>query len=198
MRSRLCNQCLTRGHCRHLQSKVVSDAELSNPEFIRDLRRHALGLRFGRDAWLDKLADLYRDYPGRIVNVDGCEAALDFEPFEQCDSIAEWFREFACTPCPDDVIPRVRREAWERVRVLATVLRAVAPEQASLWGVRPANDHTTVWQAGNFQNDQSRRNPPRGCPLGACAVKERFDRQVGISPIMEGKSPDVSSNSGAD
>lgn len=194
----LCIQCLTLGYCRRLQAQVVTDADLANPDFIRDVRAYAHSFGFGRDVWLDRLTDLYRDYPGRIVDMNGDEVTLDFEAFEQCESIADWFREFACTPCPEDVIPRVRREAWERVRVLATILRAHAPERASLWGIRPANDHTPVWQAGNFHHAQSRSNPPRGCPLGRMTADNGFDQQVAPSPIMEGKSPDMHSDSGAE
>lgn len=194
----ICNQCLTLGYCRRLQDRLVTDGELANPEFIRDVRRHAHSFGFGRDAWLDRLTDLYRDYPGRIVDINGEEVALEFEAFEQCDSIADWFREFACTPCPEGVIPRVRREAWERVRVMATILRAHAPEQASLWGIRPANDHTPVWQAKNLPEPQPRRNLPRGCPLGRMTSNEAFDGLLGRSSIMEGTSPDMHSDSGAE
>lgn len=193
----LCVQCLPLGYCRRLKARMVSDAELGDPEFIRDLRHHAYGLGFTRDAWVNKLADLYRDYPGTIVDAAGMEALLDMEVFE-CPGIRDWLRDFACTPCPADVTPRVRREAWERVRVMATIMRAVWPERAALWGVRPANDHTPVWQTKNLPALQPRRNPPRGCPLGRMTGNEGFDRKVGVSPIMEGKSPDEHADSGAE
>lgn len=64
----LCVQCMTRGHCRRLQVRLVTDAELANPEFIRDLRRHAHAFKFGRDAWLENLSSFYRDYPGSITD----------------------------------------------------------------------------------------------------------------------------------
>jgi hypothetical protein len=158
----LCAQCLPLGYCRRLQSKVVSDAELSNPEFIRDLRGHAYGRGFTRDAWLDKLANFYRDYPGTITDENGTEVMLDMEVFEH-PGIRDWLRDFACTPCPVEVTPRVRREAWERVRVMATILRAHAPEEASQWGVRAANMNTPACSKNIVRSLLSRTNPPRGC-----------------------------------
>lgn len=192
-----CVQCYLVGYCRRLQARLVTDADLANPEFIRDLRHHAYGLGLTRDAWVSQLTDRYRDYQGTIIDADGADVLLDMEVFEH-PGIRDWLRDFACTPCPADVTPRVRREAWERVRVMATILRAVAPEQAGLWGVRPANDHTPIWQADYSRTLQSRTNPPRGCPLGRMASKEVFDRKVASSSIIERKSPDEHVDSGAE
>jgi len=81
---------------------------------------------------------------------------------------------------------------------MATILRAHAPEQASLWGIRPANDHTPVWQAKNLPDLQPRSNPPRGCPLGRMTKNEAFDGLLGGSSIMEETSPDEHPDSGAE
>ena len=136
----LCPACLLSGYCRRFNVRIVSDMELDNPEFIRDVRRAALEQGKTCDEWLEHMTNLYRDYPGRIVDSGGAEVWLDMSDFER-SKIRYWFRDFCCTPCPTDVSPRVRREARERVRVLATILRAADPVAAQLWGVRAANDN---------------------------------------------------------
>nr|WP_281721263.1 hypothetical protein [Nitrosomonas nitrosa] len=118
----------------------MSDKNIENPEYVRDLRCFAYGLRISSHDWLEFLTDLYRDYPGRIIDARGAEVFLNMEEFETA-GIREWFRDFCCTLCPPDVTPRVRPEAWERVRALATILRAHFPEAAMVWGVRAANDN---------------------------------------------------------
>lgn len=136
----LCPTCLGVGYCRELNTPLVTDAELADPEFIRDLRNFASGLPLNCYDWLDGLSDLYRDYPGWIMGPDGQEVLLDMEQFEQ-PNICYWFREFCCTACPPNVTPRVRKEARERVRVLATILRARFRGDALMWGLRAANDN---------------------------------------------------------
>jgi len=136
----LCPFCLGHGYCRKLTTDMVTDAELADPGFIRDLRNFAFGLPLSCYDWLDGLNDLYRDYPGRIIGPDGGEVLLDMEQFER-PNICYWFREFCCTPCPPDITPRVRKEARNRVRVLATILRACFPADAQFWGLRADNDN---------------------------------------------------------
>lgn len=136
----LCTPCLGLGYCRQLRTRLVDDAQLSSPAFIRDVRAYAHALKIGRDSWLSWLEDAYRDYPGLIVNAAGEPVFLDLSVFETA-SIRYWFRDFACTSCPSDAIPHVNGEAWERVRVFATLLRAVDPSGTAMWGVRPANDN---------------------------------------------------------
>ena len=70
------------------------------------------------------------------------EIYLNMQEFERLH-IREWFRDFCCTPCSPDVEPRVRGEAKERVRILATILKAHNPDEALIWGVRAANDNDT-------------------------------------------------------
>lgn len=153
----LCPECYLQGYCRRLRSRIITDAELSNPAFIRDLRAYAAELRVSCDRWLDYLLDAYRDYPGLIVDGLGREGVLNTEVFDE-PSIRYWFRDFAGTPCQPDIVPRVRREAWERVRALATILRAVDPVAASRWGIRAANDGPDI--AGRTPSG-GRRD---GCP----------------------------------
>ena len=136
----LCSECRLNGYCRRIVAPVVSDDQLKSPEYIRDLRNFAASRGVTAESWLDHLADLYRDYPGWIIGPDGQEELLDLEQFER-PHIREWFRDFCNGVCPPDVTPRVRVEARERVRILATILAARYPVDAMLWGVRPANDN---------------------------------------------------------
>jgi hypothetical protein len=59
------------------------------------------------------------------------------------DAIRYWFRDF-CRVVERDVIPHVRCEAWERVRILASILRARDPDAARMWGLRAANDNSPI------------------------------------------------------
>lgn len=137
----LCLNCLSRGYCRRLRVEIVGDEDLANPEYIRDLRAFALGLGVNDEDWREFVSDLYRDYRGWIARANGTEIFLDMDEFER-PSIREWFRDFCCTPCPAHVTPRVKPEAWERVRVLATILSATYPHDARFWGLRGDNDNT--------------------------------------------------------
>lgn len=67
----LCPECFLQGYCRRLTTHLVTDAEIANPVFVGDLRDHAHALGLSRDAWLDHLMSLYRDYPGRVVGARG-------------------------------------------------------------------------------------------------------------------------------
>ncbi|WP_417449549.1 hypothetical protein [Kordiimonas sp.] len=136
----LCIRCLCLGYCRKRAAKLVVDGELNNPDFIRDLRSYTSSLEVSCDQWQDYLADLYRDYPGQILDQHGREVFLDMEVFE-VPNIRYWFRDWCNTPCPTNIVPRLRAEARTRVQVLATILRAHNPGAATTWGVRAANDN---------------------------------------------------------
>lgn len=135
-----CAYCRSVSFCQSLSVGLVSDIELANPDFIRDVRAFCLQLNISSYHWHDHLIDLYRDYRGHVLDESGAEIILNTCVFET-PSIRDWFRDFCCTACPDHITPYVRGEAKVRVRVLATILRAVYPAQALLWGVRPANDN---------------------------------------------------------
>lgn len=135
-----CPNCLFREFCCSIRTELVDDASLDDAEFIRDLRAFTSSLNVNDEDWHEYLADCYRDYRGWIADQDGNEVFLDTDEFER-PSIREWFRDFCCVPCPDHITPRVRQEARERVRVLATIMKARFPAEAIMWGVRAANDN---------------------------------------------------------
>lgn len=135
----LCTACIALGYCRKSTTELVPDRALENPEYLRDLRAFTSRLNISPDHWRDYLVDTYRDYRGRIVH-QGQEVFLDTEALEAV-SVREWFRDWACTPVPEGVWPRLREESRERIRVLATILSTRFPFAASMWGVRAANDN---------------------------------------------------------
>ncbi len=137
---KLCLNCLMRGYCRRLFIAVTTDDELDNSDYIRDLRGFAHSLNFNDEDWHEFLTELYRDFPGWIMDEDGAEVFLNMEEFER-PSIREWFRDFCCKEVPGHVIPHVRIEARERARILATILRASFPIETRLWGLRADNDN---------------------------------------------------------
>lgn len=136
----LCVDCICIGYCIKRSVKLVSNQELANPDFLRDIRRFALSLDIPYTQWLEYLSDTYRDYPGWVVGPDNQEVMLDMEVFET-PGIDYWFRHFCCTPLAEGATPYIKDVAIERVRVLATILRASNPKAALMWGVRAANDN---------------------------------------------------------
>jgi len=136
-----CSKCIAVGYCIRVTAKLVSDRELDNPAFIRDLRSYTSNLPVTYRQWRDYIVNEYRDYGGWIAGHYGGETFLDMDVFET-PNIDYWFRSFCCTPCADDTTPRLRNEVRERVRVLATILRARNPQVAMLWGrMDAANDN---------------------------------------------------------
>ncbi|GER05189.1 hypothetical protein JCM17846_28710 [Iodidimonas nitroreducens] len=120
-------------------TKLVSDIQIENPNFLSDLRLFTSELSISPDHWLNYLVDAYRDYRGLVV-FNGEEVFLNMEVFET-DGIREWFRDWACAPVPEGVRPRLREESRERIRALATILSTRFPFEASMWGVRAVNDN---------------------------------------------------------
>lgn len=129
-------------------TSIISDRELSDTAFIRSVRSHAFDLRIPNRQWPDALSNFLRDYHGDIVDALGRIVELDMSHLESPEGqetdeapYARWYQDFCNTPCPPNVTPFVRKEAWERVRIIATLLRATYPVRAATWGNIPANDN---------------------------------------------------------
>lgn len=133
----LCGECYLQGVCRRLTSRIVTDEELT-PAFLADVRGFMRSFDLTRDQWKPFLIDAYQNYPGRIVDRNGREAMLDTSVYD-LPTIRDWFR-YMCEPIPDGITPRLRREARLRFIVTATILRAIHPVPALLWGKDVAND----------------------------------------------------------
>lgn len=136
----LCTECIGSGYCRNLNTRLVSDSELKNHDFVEDVRSAARALGLSPSSWRDFIYDTYRDYPGRVISANGQEAFLDLNVFET-DGVREWFRDWVYSPQQASRTRTIRAESKERVRVIATLLRASNPRSAIAWGVRAANDN---------------------------------------------------------
>ena len=77
----LCLQCISLGYCQRLRSWLVTDKEIENPEFIRDIRMAANDEGISADSWLDHINRLYRDYRGWITVIGGGRIFLDMDEF---------------------------------------------------------------------------------------------------------------------
>lgn len=152
----LCTNCLLLGYCHRIEVTVVSDQEMDSPEYLRGVKATAYEENVGKSSWREHLANIYRDYPGRVIDPFGVEIDLAMEVFDYDDSdpamtgswrkeenstIESWFADFCCKPCAPDVKPRARIEARERVRIVATLLKAKYPVRAATWGIVAANDN---------------------------------------------------------
>lgn len=149
----LCPLCPFSASCKR-GVRLVSDKELSNGEFVRDVRNFAAGLGKRPADWLDYVLKLYASFEGCIVDGRGRPAHLDTTIFLPTDQeiddgvgavieyrMRNWFEETFATPVPENVTPHVRIEAKGRFLIVASILRARFPAQAAMWGVRAANDN---------------------------------------------------------
>lgn len=102
--------------------KLASDAELRDPEFMRRERNYAASLDVPHERMRDYITSWYARAPIIFRDDNFNEVFVDIGAFEFA-SADYWFRDF-CTTVPDNVRPRVRREAWERTRAFCSLLRA--------------------------------------------------------------------------
>lgn len=101
---------------------VVTDRELSNPKFIREMRNYAASLDVPymqiRDfitTWYARAPVLFHDHLDREVMIN--TAWLETPSFDY------WARDF-CKPVPMMVRPRIRIEARNRAGAFCSLLRA--------------------------------------------------------------------------
>ena len=117
---------------------LVTDDELSQPQYIRGLRATARALGYSASEWVDRLSEIYRDFNGIVIDEYGREVMLDLEVFE-FEHARTWFRDQVNMPMAEGVAPRLRAESRERLRILGTVLKMVFPREALGW--LAANDN---------------------------------------------------------
>lgn len=138
-----CLQCQILQYCRQRSSTLIVDSELRGVGFVADFRAFLVRYSFQHQVtpgqWHEHLCGLYRDYHGWIRDGDGNEVFLDMEVFEEKHTVDLFKR--LLRPVPPGGQTRLREETKERVRVCATIMRAHFPEEAMMWGVRPANDN---------------------------------------------------------
>lgn len=166
---RLCRECQFRGYCRKLRCPIATDLEIADDRFIRAVRSHAFDLHIPNRQWPDTLGNWLRDYPGQFVDSLGQVrelhlSALEYPEGKENDDppYARWYGVFCNTRCLPGRLPRIRKEAWERVRIVATLLRAKHPVRASHWVIVPPRRVLT---------SQIRNRANRGCSArNACRL----------------------------
>ena len=121
--------------------RLVTDDELSQPQFVRGLRATARALGYSASEWVDRLSDIYRDFSGLVIDEYGNEVMLDLEAFE-FEHARTWFRDQINAPMAEGVSPRLRAESKERLRILGTILRMVFPREALGWLAANDNEPT--------------------------------------------------------
>ena len=134
-----CSPSLRFGYPSEQRWPVVTDAELLDPNFIRDGRNYAAALGMPYRSCLERLTDILRDLRGEFYDTKtGDEVMLDMEPLEAASPF--WFRDSLLKPCAFTRQPRVKRQVFEQWRVALTILRAHCPT-GMYWG-KVANEFT--------------------------------------------------------
>jgi len=119
--------------------RLVTDEEIQNPLFRDDVKSFARKLRVPRRKMVDWLVDGYRDADVDIINDEGLAVFVDFEALEEGEGdlvttrIADWLKDWLSEPTRQGA-SRLRPEAKERVRLIATLLRAIFPKESVVWG----------------------------------------------------------------
>ena len=134
-----CVNCYSAGYCKQISANLVSDSEISNPQFVFDVRVTTSSMKVSPADWLETIYDLYRDYVGVILDDQGNETFINMEVFE-FPHAREWFRDWVCIKPQIRNRIRVRVESRERFRALATIIRAAYPKSTDFWGLSIAND----------------------------------------------------------
>jgi len=149
-----CRSC----QCQGSVARLVSDRELRSPEFLRDVRNFTASLGIPKGRLLDAIMEAGARSEARFIDHHKRPVALSFESLLPADDLIDaglggafedkiknWMEETFAVPVPDHVTPHVRVEARKRFRVIATILRAAYPQDAMMWGVRPANDNSAAY-----------------------------------------------------
>lgn len=141
------------------KSRLVTNREMDNSAWVYDFLTFVRVLCVRENVtptmFISFIADQYRDLECSIVDEQGNEIFLDFSAFEvpeetllanddraerAIERLREWIEDRFYAPCTPR--PHIRKEARERVQVIATIIRAAYPYEALMWGRRPANDNT--------------------------------------------------------
>lgn len=114
--------------------RLVSDAELADPVFLADVKTFASRLRIPRRRFVDWLVDGLRDTETALLDEHGSPVEIDLEAIEH-EAVEMWLKDWLRMP-ERHAVPRLRIEARERVRLVATLLRMIFPKESAVWGQR--------------------------------------------------------------
>lgn len=170
-----CQKCFRVGHCLQKAVPVVNDVEIGDPDFVRTIRNFLASLPVTDSEWLEHVHNLNRDLTVAITEGRNWQIDLDMSPLEidhddedlieACPAekrLRLWFRDIIKL-VPAHIKPRVRPEAKERFRILATLIIAHNP-QIDWPRTLPANDNI---YAANDNSPRKYTYPPnphgRGC-----------------------------------
>lgn len=150
-----CKDCYLSSHCVGYAVPIVNDAEIGDWKFVRAIREFISSVYITPSKWLEAVHDLNRDLKVGILDQQGFCIDLDMSPLETdpedqdllevCMS-EERFRDYFRSlrrPMKEGLRPYVRKEAWERFRIIATLLIAWNPHID--WPrILPANDNISA------------------------------------------------------
>lgn len=139
---KLCHRCYAQGYCQRLAVRLTSDEELSNSEFVCDVKMFIPTLRMGPVALREYLSDQYRDMHGMVYDLtaENVETPLDLNALEDENGL-EWLKTLCFSPPIRGTSCRVRCEKREAFKAISTILRYAFPHQAKDWGRPAANDN---------------------------------------------------------
>ena len=139
-----CDDCYIQGYCQAEIYYIVSMAEIENDAFRLDAGNDVVDLIQGIPnlKCAMHIADWYAGFNGWFKeNKDDAH-----ETFVNTDALLDindsWFRDSFRHKRETPI--GLRPENREALRALFTIMRAMKPATASLWGVRPANDNPTT------------------------------------------------------
>ena len=134
-----CDQLLVVGYCPICDVPMVTNKEMDDPEFIRDVRQYLAKHEVSSWSLRNHLQDSYMDAMREVYHpLTRKRFDLDMSDFDGA-GYREWFRDLK-RPIPPEHKPYIQARTRDRFRVMATVLRAIDPIGTAHWGLRPAND----------------------------------------------------------
>jgi len=120
---------------------LTTDNQLHDMNYLRDLKVAAYFAPANDEHLREFCMDTYRDFEGEVIGVNGKPVWLKTNELEILHW-REWVRDFRRLPVVGKKY-HIRCEAFERVRVVSTILKIRYIEESKFWGKRigAANDN---------------------------------------------------------
>ncbi len=120
---------------------LTTDQQLHDINYLIDLKVSAYFAPANNEQLREFFMDTYRDFKGYVIGFDNEPVWLQTNELE-IPHWREWARDFRKLPVPGAKY-RIRCEAFERVRVISTILKMRYPEESKFWGkhIVAANDN---------------------------------------------------------